>query len=153
MKGRFEDYAHVLRLVAIFAAGLVLFLMLRAWLVPDDFGVYGHYRARALDANRDHPVVFAGAQACIDCHGDVAETRAAGRHATVSCEACHGALAAHAAGESDEIPARPDPRVGCERCHDARAGKPVAFPQVDVADHAPEGACTACHQPHSPVIQ
>lgn len=153
MKGRFEDYAHVVRLAAIFAVGVVLFLVVRAWLVPDDFGVYGHYRARALDTNRDRPLVFAGAQACVDCHSDVAEARGAGRHAAVSCESCHGALAAHAAGELDGLPARPDPRVGCARCHDARAGKPAAFPQVDVAEHAPEGACTACHQPHAPAIQ
>jgi hypothetical protein len=150
MKHRFEDVAHVLRVVALFAGMLVLFLLVRSWLVPDDFGVYGHYRASAIDANRDRPLVFAGQHACAACHADVTEIRQAGAHAGVSCETCHGPLARHAAGEDDARPAPPDGRTGCERCHDARAGKPVGFPQVHVAEHAPEGACTACHQPHAP---
>jgi hypothetical protein len=150
MKHRFEDYAHVFRVVALFAAGLLLFLVVRAWLVPDDFGVYGHYRASAIEVNRDRPLVFAGQEACATCHSEVAGIRQAGGHARVSCESCHGALGRHAAGESDETPAPPDGRTGCERCHDARAGKPAGFPQVHVADHAPEGACTTCHQPHTP---
>jgi hypothetical protein len=152
MKGRFEDYSHVLRVAAIFAAGLVIFLLVRSWLVPDDFGVYGHYRASAIEANRDRPLVFAGQEACVTCHAAPAEIRQAGGHAGVSCESCHGALGRHASGDSAEKPTLPDPRAGCERCHDARAGKPAGFPQVDVQEHAPEGACTACHQPHRPGI-
>lgn len=153
MKGRFEDYAHVLRVAAIFVVGLAVFLVVRAWLVPDDFGLYGHYRAQALETNRARTPVFAGAAACVECHEEPAQARASGAHAKVSCESCHGALGAHASGESDVTPQRPDARATCVSCHDARAGKPARFPQVDVAEHAPEGACSACHTPHAPGLE
>ena len=153
MGHRFRDYEHILRLVGIFFVAVIAFLLLRAWLVPADFGVYGHFRAGAIADNQAKPIMFAGRAACADCHADVVESRQGSRHAQIGCEACHGPLAAHAAGEEAEAkPARPDPRTTCIRCHDARAGKPRAFPQVDVRDHAPEGACTDCHKPHHPAI-
>jgi hypothetical protein len=153
MAGRFKDYEHVLRVALLFALGFTAFLVLRAWLVPEDFGVHGFYRAGALDDARARPVVHAGHAACLDCHADVVESRVGSRHERINCESCHGPLALHAAGDSEKPPARPDPRTTCVRCHAARAGKPTGFPQVDVADHAPEGACTACHQPHHPAIR
>ena len=152
MSGRFRDYAHVLRMAAIFAAGTLLFLVVRAWLVPEDFGVYGHYRAGALADNRTPPLVFAGGAACAECHDDVVAARKGGRHERVGCEACHGALGAHAFGQTDAKPARPDPRALCISCHDAKVGKPPGYPQVHANEHAEDGPCTACHQPHSPAI-
>lgn len=152
MLNRFRDIEHVLRLVVIFALGVAMFLVLRWWLVPPDFGVYGHFRAGALADNRSRPIVYAGRAACTDCHSEVVDVRRGGRHEQIGCEACHGPLAGHASGEEEAPPARPDPRVTCIRCHDARAGKPAAFPQVDVGDHAPEGACTDCHRPHQPAV-
>ena len=152
MSSRFRDYEHVLRMAGLFAVGIALFLLVRAWLVPHDFGVYGHYRASAIEDNRARPVRFAGRAACAGCHDDVVTARKGSRHEHIGCEACHGALAVHAAGPDDARPARPDPRVTCIRCHDTRAGKPAALPQVDVKDHAPQGPCTECHQPHHPAI-
>jgi len=52
---RLRDFEHVLRVAAILAFGLVAFIAVRSWLVPDDFGVYGFFRAGALDDNRAHP--------------------------------------------------------------------------------------------------
>jgi hypothetical protein len=152
MSRRFRDVEHVLRLVGIFALGVAAFLVMRWWLVPPDFGVYGHYRAGALADNRFHPIAYAGQASCADCHSETLEARKGSRHERIACEACHGPLARHASGEVDEPPARPDPRATCVRCHDARAGKPAAFPQVDVGDHAAEGPCTECHRPHSPAV-
>ena len=152
MSGRFRDYAHVFRMAALFLAGTLLFLVVRAWLVPEDFGVYGHYRAGALADNRAHPLVFAGRAACAECHDDVVAARKGGRHERVGCEACHGALGAHAFGQTDAKPARPDPRALCISCHDAKVGKPPGYPQVHANEHAEDGPCTACHQPHSPAI-
>lgn len=152
MGQRFRDYEHILRLVGIFLFGVVAFLVVRAWLVPPDFGVYGHFRAGAIADNQMRPLRFAGRAACVDCHADVVESRKGSRHAQIGCEACHGPLAAHASGEDETKPVRPDLRATCIRCHDARAGKPKAFPQVDVKEHAPEGPCSDCHQPHHPAI-
>jgi hypothetical protein len=144
-------FNHVLRLAAVFAAGILVFLVVRWWLVPPDFGVYGHYRAGALDDVRARPVAYAGQAACAECHTDVVELRQGGRHDRLTCETCHGPLAAHAAGEGS-APARPNPREGCVRCHARTAGKPRAFPQVIVQEHAETGACTACHVPHAPSV-
>jgi hypothetical protein len=152
MRSRFRDYEHVVRVLVLFLAGVGAFLAVRSWLVPHDFGVYGHYRGGALEENRTRPISFAGRGACAECHDDVVASRKGSRHERIACEACHGALASHASGDDAAKPSRPDPRISCIRCHDARAGKPAAFPQVDVKDHAPEGPCTECHQPHHPAV-
>ena len=44
---------------------------------------------------------FAGHQTCETCHTDIADTKTKGAHAHVNCEACHGALAAHADDPDD----------------------------------------------------
>ena len=153
MSSRFRDYEHVVRIVALFAAGAVAFLVWRSWMVPPDFGVYGHFRAGALADNMRRPLVHAGRAACGDCHGDVADVLRAGRHAIVGCESCHGPLGRHARGEGDTPPRRPDARTLCIACHARAAGKPSSFPQIVVSEHAGGSACVDCHTPHSPVIQ
>ena len=152
MSRLFGPFDHVVRLALVFAIGLAAFLVLRWWFVPSDFGVYGHYRAGALNDNRARDLVYAGQSACLECHADVAEVRQAGRHASVRCEACHGPLAGHASGRSEGAPRRPNPRALCIRCHARTGGKPAGFPQVIVREHAAEGACTACHTAHKPAI-
>ena len=147
---QFRDGSHLVRVAALIAAGVIAFLLARRQFVPKDFGIYGHYRAGALDDARARPIVFAGQRACVDCHTDIA---AGGRlPAHVSCEICHGPLARHASGEDTMTPKRPDGRTACLSCHLKNASKPPAFPQIVMTDHADEGACIACHQPHSPKI-
>jgi uncharacterized CHY-type Zn-finger protein len=70
----------------------------------------------------------------------------------VNCEACHGALANHAADPTSVMPVKPDTAVLCARCHTASAAKPKNFPQVDPVDHANGVPCETCHNPHSPAI-
>jgi hypothetical protein len=147
---RFRDFEHVVRIAALFAAGIAVFLLWRWWMVPADFGVHGHFRAGALADNMQRPVVHAGRAACLDCHSDVAETWLAGRHERVGCESCHGPLGRHARGEVDAPPRRPDGRTACVQCHAARAGMPKAFPRIVVSDHAGEATCISCHPAHSP---
>ena len=50
---RFRDYEHIVRMAVVFAMGIALFLVWRAWMVPPDFGVYGHYRAGTLESVYD----------------------------------------------------------------------------------------------------
>ncbi len=152
MGSRWHNYSHLVRMAALFAAGLVIFLVGRSFFVPADFGVYGHYRAGALDEARARPIRFAGQAACVECHGDIGDLRKTARHATVSCESCHGALAAHAAGDEPLKPTRPNGKTLCVSCHLASPSKPVAFPQIVVADHAGDNACIECHNPHAPKI-
>jgi hypothetical protein len=152
MKPRGADYVHLIRMAGLFVVGVTAFVVLRWLMVPADFGVYGHYRAGALKDNMARPIMFAGQASCVECHPDVAEVRAAGRHARVGCEACHGALAAHAGNPDGVKPVRPDPRKTCIVCHTASISKPKTFPQVVPADHAPEGSCADCHKVHNPKL-
>jgi hypothetical protein len=39
-----KDAEHLLRIAAVFVAGIFAFLGVRAFLVPRSFGEYGHYR-------------------------------------------------------------------------------------------------------------
>ena len=153
MPGRAPHAAHVFRLAVLFVAAFVAFLVVRASLVPADFGVYGFYRAGALDAARERAPQYAGESACLDCHSVVGDLRKEARHVGVKCEACHGPLALHASGESDVKPRALNPRLLCLQCHTQGAGKPLNFPQVVPADHSSEGPCTECHAPHRPKTQ
>lgn len=151
MRRLFQDTEHIFRVAALFVAGFLLFLVIRAVAVPRDFGVYGHFRARAITENQAKPLVFAGHRACEECHTDVLDVKKGGRHAGVACEACHGALAKHAADPTETAPARPDGRTTCLVCHTASVAKPPGFPQIDPDDHGDAGPCTTCHQAHSPL--
>ena len=145
----FRSYEHLLRLAALFALGVALFLGLRWVLVPSDYGRLGPYRAGALAANQARPIVYAGQAACVDCHSDVADIRKTDAHARISCESCHGPLAAHAMDPAVKA-ARPDPRAVCAVCHLPSSAKPPGFKTVNFADHAGPEACTTCHRAHAP---
>ena len=148
----FQDAGHLFRLAAVFLAGGLAFVGLRAFLVPKSFGQYGHYRGNAIAEIAARPVNYAGHQACEDCHADVLEIKKNGKHVHVNCEACHGPLAKHTDDPASVAPAKLDTAVLCVRCHEANLAKPKTFPQVVSADHSNGLACDTCHQPHSPAI-
>ena len=150
MRLQFRDIEHLLRLAALGIGALLVFVALREALVPDDFGLIGHYRASAVEANRAKPIAYAGQKACVECHDDVGTAKAAGAHAPVACEGCHGPLAKHAAAPDEIRPERPDGATICIRCHAASTGKPAWYRTVDVKDHAGGERCTTCHVAHSP---
>lgn len=145
-----RDSGHLIRPALVLLAGLGLFLLVRSVVIPKAFGQYGHYRPAALDLNRQKPLVFAGQDACVVCHDDQAKARATGRHAHVSCEACHGPQAAHAADPIALKPTLPDVATLCARCHEKDTAKPKTFPQVVTAEHSGGVLCNTCHQPHNP---
>jgi hypothetical protein len=146
----FRHGGHLIRVAGLFLAGGLTFLVLKALLAPEGFGVHGHYRAGAIEENRVRPVAFAGRAACVECHSDVPEARTGGRHAAVRCEACHGPLAGHAGDPAESGAARPDGTALCARCHAANVARSARFPQVEVKDHAGDEACTTCHAAHDP---
>lgn len=149
-KPAWRDYEHVVRMALVFSLGILVFVVWRSWMVPDDFGVYGHFRAGAIADAAALPVVHAGQAMCVTCHTDVQEVRQGGKHARVACEACHGPLGQHARGETDTAPIRPSTRGVCLTCHTARVGMPAAFPKIVVKEHSEAGPCTECHKAHSP---
>lgn len=151
MPSPFGHYGHVARVAGLFAVALLGFLLVRALLVPSDFGRYGFYRGGALADIRARSVDFGGEASCVPCHAKVFDERKGTRHAGVHCEACHGPLAAHAHTPSVTATAL-DPRKPCIQCHAKIAGRPRLVPQVVVADHSGDAECAVCHQPHSPKI-
>lgn len=153
MRQTFKDSEHLLRLAALFAAGILLFFITRAALMPEGFGELGHYRSGSLQDNRNQRLLFAGSAACAECHDDVAQTMSAGRHASVRCEACHGPLQSHANDPTTAAAGRPDPLVLCAVCHEKNVAKPQQFPQVDTQEHASGSSCIDCHQAHSPGLE
>jgi len=145
-----RDWEHLIRPALVLLAGVALFLLVRHAIVPKAFGQYGHYRPGALDLIREHPIAYAGQDTCVMCHDDEAKLHAAGKHAHVACEACHGPLALHASDPTAHVPQLPDVANLCRRCHERDAAKPKNFPQVATAEHSGGAACNTCHQPHNP---
>ena len=146
----FRGKEHLVRMAALFAAGVLVFVIARAVFVPKGFGLYGHYRAGALADNRSRPVSYAGRAACGDCHTDKRDELAKGKHAGIGCETCHGPLARHADDPSALKPVKPEPKTLCVRCHLANVAKPAKFPQIDPKSHMDGGDCHACHASHAP---
>ena len=146
----FTDSGHLVRPAVVLIAALGIFLIIRALIIPKAFGQYGHYRPAALMEIRQRPIAYAGQDQCVLCHDDEAKTRAAGKHAHVACEACHGPLAQHASDPAAHVPKLPDVANLCRRCHEKDAAKPSAFPQVVTAEHSGGMLCNSCHQPHNP---
>ncbi len=149
MSSRFGHYGHVWRVAGLFAGGFAIFLLLRAILIPPDFGVYGFYRAGALDDVRAQPAAYVGQATCVGCHADIDEARQEARHAKIACEACHGPASRHIEDFS-VTPAIADARPLCLRCHAAGTGKPDFVPTVVADDHAGDLSCVECHNPHRP---
>ena len=150
---RFKDAEHLLRLALVFAVGAIVFVVLRAILVPKSFGEYGHYRGDAIAQIASQPVKFAGHQTCEGCHADEAGMKSKGVHVSVNCEACHGALASHADDPTGVAPAKLDTAILCVRCHEVNGARPKTFPQITAKNHNAGLPCETCHQPHSPKIQ
>jgi len=145
-------YGHLVRVVVLFGAAVLVFVLLQGFFVPNDFGVYGHYRAGALEDNQNLPLSYAGRAACVECHVDVPEATVGGAHADVRCEACHGPLAVHAEDPAVD-PGRPDAGILCARCHQSLAARPAGFPQVDVGEHMGGEDCLMCHTAHNPGLE
>jgi len=150
VRSSLRDAGHLIRPAVLLVVGLAVFLVIRAAVVPKSFGTYGHYRAAFLDTARAKPIHYAGQDVCVSCHDAEATMRAAGKHAKVACEACHGPQAQHADDPSALKPKLPDVATLCARCHEKDPAKPKTFPQVVTAEHSGGMACNDCHKPHNP---
>ncbi len=152
MRRLLKDGEHLVRLALLFGVGVVVFVLLRALLVPPTYGELGAFRAAALDDVRAHAPAFAGRAACTECHGEQARSLAGGHHARLGCETCHGPLAAHASKPDAVKPEPPAVVALCSRCHASNQARPKSQPQVDPESHSEGNACTDCHDPHAPAL-
>ena len=149
MFAKVPDQAKRLAVLAVVL--LAVFIPVRYFLIPHDFGELGHYRASALDEAASQEILYAGRVICRDCHDDIVELKHGGYHRDLSCELCHGPAADHTEDPgSAELPA-PRDRGYCPLCHEYLQSRPTGFPQILAASHNPMKPCITCHDPHDPV--
>jgi len=141
---------QIRRLAVILLLLIILFSFARYYLIPEDFGVFGHFRASSVELTVNQPLRYAGQRVCRDCHEDVVDMKAAGGHDGVSCEICHGPGIEHVEGSGEELRI-PEGRDFCLRCHEYLNSRPTGFPQVISRSHNPVIPCVDCHDPHDPV--
>jgi len=141
---------QVLQVGAVFVVVGTCMFLVRRHFVPPTFGELGHYRAKAVELNADHPIQYAGWQACAECHDEEVAKKNSSYHRTLSCETCHGPAAAHASGEEEDNPVLPSGNGLCLSCHRYLASRPTGFPQIIEERHEPAKLCHTCHDPHDP---
>jgi hypothetical protein len=141
---------QIKRLVIIIIILFLLFIFIRPLFIPDDFGIYGHFRASAVDEIVALEIKYAGQETCFDCHDDVMETKYDGYHKNVACEVCHGPGSAHTEDPEAAQLIAPTGRGYCTLCHEYLPSRPTGFPQIVAAAHNPNEPCIGCHDPHDP---
>ncbi len=139
------------RLAIAFSAFIILFLVLRKFLVPDSFGQFGFYRGDSLLDNTLPEIHYSGQKACLECHQDIEDIKAKDVHNSIHCETCHGPGQKHlVSGEAADI-VKPDSREFCGACHEKNAAKKqTTIVQILLSEHNTGKKCIECHNPHQP---
>lgn len=143
---------QLIPIIILAVAGLAALIVARQLLVPPTFGEYGHYRAAAVDDIASREMVYAGYQACYDCHDEIFDKKQQSNHKGVACEACHGPAAKHIEAPDEFTPRAPRGRGFCPLCHGYNPSRPSGFPQIIPEVHNPGKACMSCHDPHNPLL-
>jgi hypothetical protein len=141
--------AGVLLLTSLVFVGVAMGIV-----VPWVYGEYGFHPEENARSWAALTPQYADAIVCARCHEAQYATWQGERHASVTCESCHGPLAEHAATAPVEAEpgslglTTPDEDL-CVICHEKSPAKPAAFAQVDLAEHYAGGRCLNCHDSHS----
>lgn len=152
-------YHHLTRAAAILAGALLIFFVIRTFLIPSSFGQFGNFRGDNLAEQAGIPPAYGAPDSCAACHGELFKTKSHGKHAAVPCQTCHAPLSQHVT--DDGISPMPVNRsfTLCARCHQKLEARPVQFPQISIGEHLSrknlstegnEGVCLSCHNPHAP---
>lgn len=148
---------HVWRPLYVALGIVVLILIVRVAVVPDDFGVhergymYGWYRKSNEAEWRTVSVKYRTTVYCRECHGDKFDDIRDSPHASIMCENCHGPALGHPKDPPTMTIDRS--RALCIRCHSFlpyRASGRGAIRGIDPLTHNPEAECVLCHYPHDP---
>jgi hypothetical protein len=139
-------------LLPLFALFILLFIGVRAVLVPKSFGRYGHYRADAIDEIAAEKTHYAGKAACIECHTAEATKLESDLHSDLTCEVCHGPGDRHIAStKTTGLLKRSGDRETCGICHEKNPARNTEYvKQVKIREHHIERKnCIECHNPHA----
>lgn len=152
---------HVWRPLFVVMGIVALLLLVRSFLVPDDFGIgergymYGFHRQGNEAEWKAQPVKYRAPDAadCGGCH-EQGQILAASPHALIPCQNCHGPALGHP--ENPPKLAIDRERTLCLRCHAALpypdSGR-GAIPGIDPEGHNPGVPCVECHNPHAPSLE
>ncbi|OGD23127.1 MAG: hypothetical protein A2W03_11750 [Candidatus Aminicenantes bacterium RBG_16_63_16] len=141
---------QIKRLAIPVALVIVGFIVMRHFLVPADFGLYGRYRAGAVDETVSRVTKYAGHKACAECHDDIVAVKDKSYHRGLECEVCHGPGALHIKDSGGSRLSAPKDRGYCPLCHEYLPSRPTGFPQIVSESHNPLKPCVSCHNPHEP---
>lgn len=153
-----EHSKHIIRAVLLLVVAAVGFVLVRHFAIPDSFGKHGPYRYNSVEEHAAKKLVHGAPGSCVECHEEQAGAVSEGKHAAVSCETCHAALASHVVdGERiAEMAIQPAIKL-CGWCHERLGARPKEFPQVAIKAHLAEnevqesqGVCLECHNAHDP---
>ncbi len=149
--------SHVYRPLFVVIALVVVILVARALVVPDDFGtheagyMYGWHRKSNEDEWKQFKVKYIGRDYCKPCHFNNYELISRTPHGSIQCESCHGPAIEHPT-EPQRLEINRS-REQCLRCHAklpyAASGR-AWIRGVNDDEHFPESMCIACHNPHKP---
>ena len=153
MRRLFQMPPQLFRIFLLAVGIVVVYSIARYFLTPASFGQYGWYRGAALAEMATRDRVYAGKQACEECHSDEYQKLIKHEHKGVACESCHGPGEAHA-----QNPDNPNVKMAalhysvCLRCHEANPSRPKGHKQIVSKNHyTGSSKCTECHVPHSPL--
>jgi hypothetical protein len=142
---------QIRRLLLVFTVFIGLMLLAMHYLTPDSWGLYGHYRAKALTEIADKQAKYVQMETCAMCHDSIAEFKSQGNHKPLQCEVCHGPGYKHVDDPENIKMEIPQGRQLCLRCHTKNAATPKGvINQIDPAEHYSEEDCITCHNPHQP---
>ncbi|MFH0982761.1 MAG: cytochrome C [Planctomycetota bacterium] len=154
-----EHAKHIIRAVLLLVLSTVVFVFVRHFLIPESFGMYGHYRFANVAEHASKTPQHGAPGTCAECHDKEAKTLSGGQHRSVSCEVCHAPLGNHVQG-GERVAQMPAQRsyLLCARCHERLAARPKEFPQIVLSEHASvkgaklsEDVCWECHEDaHNP---
>ncbi len=151
---------HIWRPLYVVLVIIAFFLVLRYFLVPQDFGVhgvnftYGYHRAGDINDWQAVPIKYRGREFCNECHPDNAAANASSKHAAIQCENCHGPAFDHP--EAPEKLILDTSRDLCLRCHAALhtpSSQRSLIKGIDPDTHNPAIPCSDCHNPHKPDLE
>ncbi|SLM30056.1 hypothetical protein MTBBW1_2090020 [Desulfamplus magnetovallimortis] len=157
---------HALRIIIVFSSIAIMAgagLVIKLFLIPDSFGVYGAYRADAIEEEANRAIRHGTNKSCLSCHPYEASIHLKGLHKTISCEFCHGTFADHI-DNGKKIASLPvkkgdDITTLCLRCHNTeiKARSSVVIKTVAMPDHLRKQkvkethSCNQCHHVHAPL--
>ncbi len=157
-----EHAKHIIRAVLLLVLVAVLFVVVRDFAIPGDFGTHGtpgKYRLASVAEYAEQGPMHGALGACADCHDEEAQAVSAGKHASVSCEVCHAPLGGHVRDDEKiaDMPVNRSHKL-CGWCHERLTARPKGFPQVVLPDHVVENGgemseevCLECHDnAHNP---